>query len=155
MSTYGSLVNALVHSLPFANIYQSPSINGSHEALLAGPVVIGIVTTAPMMASHDVLATLTMVSTAAVSPGFLYSTPTPQSSDSPNPTVQNSPTETLPEGVSYFPSSEDGIITPAPAPSDDGATTIVFIDSVPPKITIETVRTSTAEATTTPLGRSR
>ncbi|KAI1304347.1 hypothetical protein F5Y03DRAFT_176443 [Xylaria venustula] len=154
MSTYGSIVNGLVRNLPFANIYQYASVNGSQapaEAIPAAAAVVGNTTASPATVNNDVL---TAVNTAVVGSAILYTTVTPQSSVSPDPTAQDSPAETLSGGILDFLSSGDDIITPAPTPSDDEPPPKVTVDSAIPKITIETVRKSTPAATTTPGGQA-
>lgn len=165
MATYGSIVDGLripilpladlyqsasltravnAPSVPFANIYQNVSLPRSQAscpaALPTGSAVINDTTTASMTVNNDTLAA-PIISTLTLVP-----------SGSPNPTIQDSPAVTLSEVLDFLRSSYD-VITPAPTATEEEPTTVV--DSSLPKITIETARRSTTDATTTPDGRAQ
>ncbi|KAI1428552.1 hypothetical protein F5Y12DRAFT_32972 [Xylaria sp. FL1777] len=128
----------------------------SPETLPNSPVLNVNTTAAPMMINNDTLATPIVVDSAVVGAATLSSTFTPLTSSFPNPSTQDTPSMTLPEAIDFL-HSGDNVITLAPTPSDDDdppRPPIITIDSALPKITIETVRTSTAAATTTPGGRT-
>ncbi|KAK5631834.1 hypothetical protein RRF57_007548 [Xylaria bambusicola] len=131
---------------PITNIYQNSTQEmgaAPSDVLPANAVIVGNTTTASVTVNGDI----------SIMPIIVDSTGTPLISGSPILTTQESPVVTLSLAADSPHSGDNDLVTPEPMATEESPQPIV--DSAPPKITIETVRASTAAVVTTPVGRAQ
>ena len=129
---------------PFGSIYQNTTEETGRASLS------GVLPTYPVVTGNSATASVTIDSETLATPIMFDSTGTPVVSGSPVPTVYGSLVVTL-SLAAESPRDDDQIVTTGPTATADAPQPIV--DSVPEKITIETIRSAIAEPTTAPDGR--